>query len=394
MSELEIGAPREERDLTRFAAVVVQALGFPAAHAPEWLARVGHDNVRLARRQGDVLGGYAVAPTGLWLGERAVRAAGITAVAVLPEHRSGGVGSALMRASLPELHAAGYPLAALYPATYPVYRRVGYETAGTRTTYRVWLANLNAHDRMLHVRAAKEADHPTLHMLYDERARRTAGNLARSPFLWWRALAGREPPHAYLVEGDAGPEGYVSFTQRESGSVFPRYELHVRDFVALTPGAGRTILRLLADHRSMARHAIVPAAPREPVFLLAPEEPIEIVDQLRFMVRIIDVEAALRARGYPATVTGEVTFELRDDLLAHNESCFTMAVESGKAEVRRAATRTARLVLDIRGLAALYTGYLSPEELRATGLVDGPPEDLAALGAIFAGPSPWMAEIF
>jgi predicted acetyltransferase len=167
----------------------------------------------------------------------------------------------------------------------------------------------------------------------------------------------------------------------------------VRDLVALTPGAGRTILRLLADHRSMARHAIVAAAPREPVFLLAPEEPIEVVDQLRWMVRMIDVEAALVARAYPASARGEVAFELRDDVLAHNEARFSLAVADGKAEVRRGA-RAPKIVLDVRGLAALYTGYLSPEELRATGLVEGPDDELAVLGALFAGPSPWMSDIF
>jgi predicted acetyltransferase len=392
MSELEIGVSRDDAERKRFAAVLVQALGFPADRTVDWLSRVGHENLRVARRDADVVGGYAVLPMGIWLGGRAVRTAGITAVAVLPEHRSDGVGSALMRRSLPDLHAAGFAIAALYPATYPVYRRVGYETAGTRTTYRVWLANLNAHDRMLRVRAAKEADQPTLRALYAERARRTAGNIDRSPFLWWRALD-RVSPHAYIVEGESGPEGFVTFTQKDGGAVFPRYELQVSDMVALTPGAGRTILRLLADHRSMARHAIVTAAPREPVFLLAPEEPIEVVDQLRWMVRMIDVEAALAARAYPAAARGEVSFDLRDDVLAHNEAAFSIAFENGNAEVRRGA-RAPKVVLDVRGLAALYTGYLSPDELRATGLVEGPDEELAALGALFAGPSPWMAEIF
>jgi predicted acetyltransferase len=49
---------------------------------------------------------------------------------------------------------------------------------------------------------------------------------------------------------------------------------------------------------------------------------------------------------------------------------------------------------DARGLAPLYTGYHSPFELRAAGRLDGPDSDLERLGAIFAGPAPWMRDGF
>ena len=53
-----------------------------------------------------------------------------------------------------------------------------------------------------------------------------------------------------------------------------------------------------------------------------------------------------------------------------------------------------RLQLDVRGLAPLYTGYLSPQALRAAGLLDGPEADLRSAAAAFAGPVPWMREGF
>ena len=70
------------------------------------------------------------------------------------------------------------------------------------------------------------------------------------------------------------------------------------------------------------------------------------------------------------------------------------------AAIQKANEKRAReggrggLRVDVRGLAALYSGRLSPEELRVTGLLDGEPRDLAAAALAFAGPAPWMPDMF
>ena len=66
-----------------------------------------------------------------WLG-RAVPCAGIGSVKVAPEYRGGGIGRRLMTALLNAVAERGYPLSALYPATMPIYRSLGWELAGGR----------------------------------------------------------------------------------------------------------------------------------------------------------------------------------------------------------------------------------------------------------------------
>src|SRR5580692_5793127 len=66
-----------------------------------------------------------------WLG-RAISCAGIASVKVAPEYRGGGVGRRLMTALLDAVAERGYPLSALYPATMPIYRSLGWELAGGR----------------------------------------------------------------------------------------------------------------------------------------------------------------------------------------------------------------------------------------------------------------------
>ena len=64
-----------------------------------------------------------------WLG-RAIPCAGIASVKVAPEYRGGGIGRRLMTALLDAVAERGYPLSALYPATMPIYRSLGWELAG------------------------------------------------------------------------------------------------------------------------------------------------------------------------------------------------------------------------------------------------------------------------
>jgi hypothetical protein len=48
----------------------------------------------------------------------------------------------------------------------------------------------------------------------------------------------------------------------------------------------------------------------------------------------------------------------------------------------------------VRALAAVSSGHLPPAELRGAGGVEGDDDDLARLGAVFVGPSPWMPDHF
>ena len=69
-----------------------------------------------------------------WWRGRPVPMAGVSSVKVAPEYRGRGIGRRLMTALLDEIAARGYPLSALFPATAPLYRSLGWELAGARDT--------------------------------------------------------------------------------------------------------------------------------------------------------------------------------------------------------------------------------------------------------------------
>ena len=52
------------------------------------------------------------------------------------------------------------------------------------------------------------------------------------------------------------------------------------------------------------------------------------------------------------------------------------------------------VALSIRGLAPLYSGFMSPDELRVAGALDAPDAELPVLRALFAGPAPHTTDGF
>jgi predicted acetyltransferase len=333
---------------------------------------------------------------GHWFAGRSVGSMGVSAVAVSPEHRSRGIAAELMRTVLEEGRREGFALSSLFPAAPPLYRSVGYEAAGSRVVYRFAIASLGEDARASKVRAvASTADEEAMRALYEARVRPLSGptDRSRSSHFWQRVYDPAEgDARAYLVEGKSGLEGYVVVGERPSPEQVAARELPLRDLVATTPAAGARLLRFLADHRSIWRAATLVGGPSEPLFSLARDTRPDVTDLWRWMIRVLDVRAALEHRGWRSSVRGELPIDVRDPVLRENNRRWVLHVANGRAEVREGGSGA--LVLDVRGLAPLYSGFLTAEELQAMGLCGGSEEVLARASALFAGPAPWTPDFF
>jgi predicted acetyltransferase len=159
------------------------------------------------------------------------------------------------------------------------------------------------------------------------------------------------------------------------------------------------VLTVFASFRSMVETVRWNGGPLDPVLYALQEPGIGTTRErvtrpivLDWMLRIVDVHKALEARGYPAGLKAELHFELEDDMLAANAGRLTLTVGGGRGEVREGGE--GRIRLHVRDLAAVYTGFATPFEQALFGSVGGSEEDLALAASVFAGPRPWMAEIF
>ena len=389
---LEYGVPQEPDELTPLGEMMRHAFGMAPAYLEVYMRRLGRESFRCVKAHGKVAGGLAIYSLGQWFGGRSVSMAGLAAVAVPPEGRGTGTARTLLVRTLTELHAKEVALSALYPATHTLYRSVGYEQAGNRAWRRFAPSAIGLADRALPVRPIDPSD-PQLVTLYRAWAERENGVLDRGEPMWQRLadpLLDGVPVQGYVAGPETAPEGYILFVQR--GSATGTMEIAVRDFVALTAGAGRRLLTLLADHRSVVREIAWPGQLTDPLLCLLPELDVRIERPERWHLRIVHVQAALRQRGYPDQVEAELHLEVRDAILPGNDGRFVLQVKDGRGEVERGGR--GELVLDVRGLAPLYSSYLAPAQLRAIDFLAGPPAALAAAARIFAGPEPWMADFF
>jgi predicted acetyltransferase len=117
------------------------------------------------------------------------------------------------------------------------------------------------------------------------------------------------------------------------------------------------------------------------------------------MLRLVDLPSALQARPWPSGVTGQVAFRVEDPVCPWNTGTWRLGLADGKALVEPAAAPGSgpgeAPVADIRGLASLFTGFATPDDLVRAGLLTGfDPGAVELLRAAFASPRPWTAEFY
>ncbi|MFO0839451.1 MAG: GNAT family N-acetyltransferase [Phycisphaerae bacterium] len=398
-SPVETRIPTDD-DLAQYGEITSNAFHYPIERARPYFDSVGIDNLRVARLDGRVAGGIAMIPMGQFFGGRSVPMVGVAAVAIAPEYRSRKVAGTLMREAICDMHARGVPISTLYPATQPVYRRVGYEIAGVQYEAQLAPQAIDVRDNDLLVRRLTDADAPAVRALYAELARDQNGQLDRNDFIWRRVANLRgDATTPFVVENNGRIEGYIYYFLK--AEPYSHQRMRMTDIVASTRAAARRLLRFIADHRSMVDRSNWYTGPCDPFAALLAEQKIEFRSGTSWMVRITHVERALAQRGYAPGLTAELHLNVRDDIIAGNVGRYLLRVRDGVASVDRVsgaadASRATPggLDIDVRGLAALYTGYADPQALRLCGYLEASPREMATARAIFAGPTPWMRDPF
>lgn len=391
MGRPEFSPPEGAEELATVADILAQAFAMTPADSVTWVEKAGAANLRVLRQQGTVAATAIPIFMGQWFGGRRVAMAGVGGVGVAPSARGGGTATRLMQRILREARGQGFPISVLYPSTQTLYRRVGYELAGARYELRVEAHSLDFKERSLQVRPVKPADLPVIQELYRRHTSSRQGYLDRNPYIWDRVFHPRtETAYGFLVEGSQGVEGYAWLVRRRKVALLQ--EIFLTDIVASTPAAGRRLLSFLGDHRSLAREVVWTGGPADPLLLLLREQTYQVKLLFHWMLRVLDVPAALESRGYPAGVSGTLHLQVEDDLFPENRGNFTLEVSGGVGRVQRGGSGLMRL--DIRGLAPLYTGFLSPEALRSIGALVADEDSVRLAATLFSGTAPTLPDMF
>jgi predicted acetyltransferase len=389
---------------------------YSAAQRASWLYVAG-----LRASQGLFLGAFVDGrPAGAamlhemrqwWLG-RAVPCAGVASVKVAPEYRGRGIGRLLMSALLDAVAGRGYPLSALFPATMPLYRSLGWELAGGR------------YEAAIPARSLRALVAPDVFDVFDvfdafdaggagagagagaaEIRRASAGDAAEVIAITGRAhelardagpLTWDEGPTGqWLARGDlysylAGDDGFAAYRWANGHE-----ELFIERVHAATGDSLRSLWSVIASHGSVARTVRALVAPNDPFWWLTRERDATLTKRSMWMLRVVDAAAAIAARGFPPAVSARVALEIKDQARPVNSGRWQLTVADGKGIlIPNGPVRSpVPLTLGARGLAALYAGT-PVATLRLSGLAaGGAPDADAALDAAFAA-TPYMVDDF
>jgi len=370
-----------------------------------WVGQHGEENIRLITLGDHPAGGLTLMPMGTFLGGKRVSLTGIAVVVVPAEHRGRGIGTTLTRDAIREVHVSGAALAGLYPATLPVYRHAGFEHAGVRYGVTLPIAGLTLRDdgtlksdlKSMTLEPFEPARQRELEAFYTSLAPSYHGFLDRTAPIWaakTHHFRG-EPTRGFLVRHNGTLEGYFFFLQKREGA--NPFDLIVTDVLFRTPRAGRRIAAYFADHWSIAREVRFLGSPFHPLFSLFTERVEKATLQDKWMLRIVNVKAAIEQRGYPAGLSTRFALDITDPLLESNTGLWEVHIEHGRATTHKTSTTILPILpVSIAALAPIYSGYQSPATLLAAGQIvaDADPAALAAVGDAFRSEMPWMQEIY
>lgn len=333
-----------------------------------------------------LMGTARINPYTQWWHGRPVSMGGVASVTVSPEDRGRGVGGRLMRAVVDRAAELGHSVSALYPATTPIYRTLGWEHAGAQhivTLPAEALRTLRGGTDVT-LRRMGPGDAPevvaVLRRVYA--ATRASGPLVEDERTWRSRLSDKDC-FCYLA-GD----GYVIY--RWSGR-----DIRVDNLVAGSEATARALWSLVGTASSIATSVRACVEPRDPVLWLLRERSEDEVARVRWMFRVIDLPAAVAARGYPAGVSLDAVVEVEDARRPANSGLWRLCVEAGSGSAARleSAARPGAPRFTIGGLSALFAG-VPTATLRRTGrLGGGSPECDAALDAAF-NCDPYMIDYF
>ena len=311
--------------------------------------------------------------------------AGLTWVAVHPDHRRRGVLREMITHHFARLHDEGSALSGLHAAEVGIYGRFGYgissielelelergavlsapsvEDAASRVTTRFVAADSDKATRVIH----------DLHLICAEStlgAVTRPERMARPEFVDLPlARQGREPWQVLLAQVDGQPTGYAVFSREAKWKdLRAKGAVDVRELAGADPATLLALARRLVDFDLTASITFHGRGADDPLLWWAggPRAlDVKVSDSL--WLRLIDVDAALTARGYSSAC--DIVLDVVDPLCPWNQRAWRLKVDEGGVGTCLPTAERADVRLPVEALGAAYLGSRSLATQAHQGLV-------------------------
>lgn len=386
--------PPTEADDEEIYQVGRIAFGGPREPQPDrlWSRQPGWYGL-VAELDGRIAGTCKVREYRQFFGGAAVPMGGIASVAVSPAGRGHGVATAMLDGVMPQMRERGDCLSALYPTVPPLYRGRGWEQTGNyeRVLLRPELfALLPKPKERLNLRRATKADLPGIHDCYLRFARTVDGMLDRST----AAFQPEEVLELDIVDVATAEDGTVLGYVTGERPDFEKIIVHdlVADDPETTLGLFASLGRWAGTCEEISLRITDPGW-----WQLLFNQPV--LHELRnhpWMLRVVDLPAAIGARGWPLAANlapTSVDIEVIDEHAPWQAGRHRLVADAGKVICEPGGEGTVRL--HARALGPWYAGSADTAMLRRAGLLEGDETAARVLDVLTGAPRlPRMADSF
>ena len=320
-----------------------------------------------------------------FFGGRPVPMGGLASVAVDPYARGRGVATELLDRALVGLRDAGQCISALFPSAPPLYRRRGWEQTGVYQRMVLPIDLLAALPRPTahrSIRPAGPADLPALHAAYLTFASTVDGMLDRATKAH-RLERMFELDIVDVVPGVDGVRGYLT-AERPDGE-----RLIVNDLIADDLDTAGRLLRQVASWAGQLHDVSLRVIDLAVHDLLLSRPVLQDVSDHPWMLRVIDLPAAVAARGWPLTDLMRplaVDIEVVDEHAPWQAGRHRIVFDGGSVFCEPGGTGAVRL--HARALGPWYAGSADTPMLRRAGLLEGDHKIATQLDALTGAPRP------
>ncbi|PSL54135.1 putative acetyltransferase [Saccharothrix carnea] len=310
---------------------------------------------------------------------------GIGGVAVDSWARGRGVAGALLDAALRDLRECGQAVSVLYATVPAVYRSRGWDAAGVFEHLEFPLDRMPAGARVP-TRPGGEDDLQALHACYVDLASTVNGLLDRAAPTFDVADVLKLDVVTVVPGHDGEVRGYLTAARGPAG-------LRVFDLVGRDVATQLGLLRELGSWAGVLDRASVRVTDPAVTGLLTNQAIEYTVTASTWLLRVVDLPAAVAARGWPAArwlKPAVVDLDVVDEHAPWHAGRQRLVVEDGAVRVEPGGSGAVRL--HARALGPWFSGMHDSHALRRAGLLDG---DAALLDRLVGAPgTPRLADYF
>ncbi len=310
---------------------------------------------------------------------------GLSWVSVHPDHRRRGVLREMMTHHFALLHEEGPALSGLHAAEVPIYGRFGYGISSVELELElergaVFTAPLldDAASRVTTRFMGVDSDEATriVHELHVRCGKNTLGSVTR-PERMARPLfvdlpltrQGREPWQLLVASVDRQPAGYAVFSRKsEWKNSRPNGSVDVRELAAADPATLLALARRLVDFDLTTSITINSrGADDHLVWWAGGPRALGVKPYDSLWLRLIDVDAALTARGYSGGC--DVVLDVVDPICPWNQRAWRLNVDEDGVATCQPTTEDPDVRLPVQALGAAFLGSRSLATQADQGLV-------------------------